>query len=172
MSAAMREILYRAKRKTEEWVYGVPLFDLADCSFKRNGKCAWHNGELLTFFAWVDELHEYDEIEVQHETVGQCTGLTDKNGVRIFEGDIVRTETEKEYENYRFEVRFGLCGGEKNVEHEVGYIGFFFDVISDSKWIKSSIRKDPVYFLNAYPVSVIGNIHDNPELLEVKDETE
>lgn len=74
-----REILFKAKRAdTKEWVEGYPVFDFADCSLKRRGKCACeHNGELLCFYGWIDELHEYGEIEVIPETVCQYTGLND-----------------------------------------------------------------------------------------------
>lgn len=114
-----------------------------------------HNGD----YAIVDLNDRYNG--VIPETVGRCTSLTDKNSKMIFEGDILQTG------EYRFTVKFGKCGGVKNVDHEVGYIGFYVIPIGkDSElFIESGVRTDILYWLNAYEVYVIGNIHDNSELI-------
>lgn len=95
----MREILFKAKRLSDgEWVEGYPVYDRADCTLKRQGKCQCaHDGSLITFFGWIDNLYEYDEVEVDPATVCQYTGLTDKNGKKIFEGDIVTTDLKRPY---------------------------------------------------------------------------
>lgn len=161
--AMEHEILFRGKRiDNGEWVYGVPLFDWAPCSLKCKNQ---HKGELLTFFGWDDCYHEYDEFEINPATVGQYTGLTDKNGVKIFEGDIVSANNKFFRELYRFVVKFGLCGGTENVDFAVGYPCFFFEEITDTIPEEFIMRKDPLYFLNAYECKVIGNIYNNPELL-------
>lgn len=86
----MREILFKAKRLDGEWVEGYPVYDRADCTLKRRGKCQCiHDGSLIAFFGWIDNLHEYDEVEVDPSTVCEYTGITDKNGMKIFEGDII-----------------------------------------------------------------------------------
>ena len=84
-----REILFRGKRTDNgEWVYGYPVgwqneggdISIVDSRF---GACIDESGNLMM-------LEAPFVTKVDPATVGQCTGLTDKNGKRIFEGDIVR----------------------------------------------------------------------------------
>lgn len=151
----MREILFRGKRIDKgEWTEGY--------LFKQ-----WNR----TFLLWGMTGDIPNMTEVIPETVGQFTGLTDKNGKKIFEGDIVKItyndrltrRLEKEdYESYMKE--FCL------VEQVVFYKGAFCS--------KVEIENMPLYRplgFDLYAKSmlkefeIIGNIHDNPELLEVEE---
>lgn len=103
-------------------------------------------------------------VEIIPETLGGCTGATDKNGKSIFDGDIIQAG------GLKFIVKFGNCGGVKNVDHEVGYIGFYVMPIGVDDVANNITRTDIMYWLNAYDALVIGNIHDNPELLQESQE--
>lgn len=136
----MREILFRGKRKDNgEWVYG----DLV--------KCMTDNGECIGI---KDTIYEVNTNRcnltpniVIPETIGQFTGLTDKNGKKIFEGDIV-----------------------KSFEYDDTYIIRYFD---DENYPAFDCVPDVplcecnglAFLVNTEGCEVIGNIHDNPELL-------
>ena len=129
----MREILFRGKRKDNgEWVYG---------NYGFNDTFTAENHYIFQNKAW--------EYFVDPATVGQFTGLTDKNGKRVFEGDILAM---KGMEKLIIEgvVRYGTF----NCTCCHGVYGWFVD--------GGDIREAE------YMREVIGNIHDNPELLEVQ----
>lgn len=129
----MREILFRGKCKTDnEWLYGFPYV-----TRKNAVKINWY----------CSEFGSMRTDEVDPETVGQYTGLTDKNGVRIFEGDIVHCVSKLDSADMViiFECgQFRMILAEKYHEYQtnVGY-----------------------YDINCFAKEVIGNIHDNPKLL-------
>lgn len=140
----MREILFRGK----------PLGDL-------HGKFIYGSlGVLDTDLCAIYHCFEFkdDEMELVYiNTVGQYTGLTDKNGKKIFEGDIVTyDDAEADYEGYHDNV-FLNCG-------EVGisaWDGIYFtnrQIVEMSDLYESETMVD---------CEIIGNIYDNPELLEV-----
>lgn len=123
----MRDYLFRGKRKDNgEWVEG--------CFLDKNNIGIFH-----------DDTEESDctihIFSVIPETVGQYTGLTDKNGKKIFEGDILD----------------GLCGLHK-VYFDAGFVCYDWENISGKP--KESFSG----FADDY--EIIGNIHDNPELLK------
>jgi len=142
----MREILFRGKRKdNKEWVDGwlyvhePPL----QCHYPKNYVEESKKYYILqTAFAdWnMERLVEF--FEVIPATVGQFTGLLDKNGVKIFEGDIVAVS---------------IVSPTMTTNMLVQWEGSGF-------WLVDAGRS---YMPNKNFREVIGNIHDNPELLEV-----
>ena len=129
----MREILFRGKRiDNGDFVFGMPwIFEDHACI------CPWDKG-----------MCKYDTgyypVPVIPETVGQYTGLTDKNGKRIFEGDIVKARQERNLDECR-----------------VGYEnGAFVLYPQNGKIYERTLWE---YWYNDWDVEVIGNIHDSPE---------
>lgn len=132
----MREILFRGKRVDNgKWAFGN-LIKNTDCSFiaepveySNIGYC----GECGVPFP--------ECFEVIPETVGQFTGLTDKNGSKVFEGDICKT-----------------CG--KN------YLVIWDEYCWNLKDFYQSYYDYPTMAFSESEIQVIGNIHDNPDLLK------
>lgn len=145
----MREIWFRGqtRKKGEKvrldgtlidsnWVYGGVF---------PNNK----GGDFAIIYQQYPEIKKYT---VYADTVGQYTGLTDKNGKKIFEGDILRRTLKGYYPDisYIFKIVFVPV---KAVFAAVDIGGGSVNFISE-------------YINNKYEIDVIGNIHDNPELLE------
>ena len=157
----MREIIFRGKRiDNGEWAYGWPFADAADCSLKKAGKCQCpHDGSEYFIVEWDDDFHEYEERQVIPNTVGQYTGLKDKHGKRIFEGDMIKPfddEVDKMVVEFHHG-QFLLClFGERGYMAEYGW---------EEEGNYGCFEAEP---LSSYghDIEVIGNIHDNPELLE------
>lgn len=129
----MREILFRGKRTDNgTWTCGY-LF------------CIWERAYLC----WGTTNNVPNMKEVIPETVCQFTGLYDKNGRKIFEGDIVKGKVH-ELNGYR--VRKGVIE-----YHDTGFI-MNLKPNSDSGYDQKNVP---------FEREVIGNVFDNPELLEV-----
>ena len=126
----MREILFRGKTESGEFAQGYYLETLR-----------YNN------LHWIWNGKEY--VKVDPSTIGQFTGLTDKNGKKIFEGDIVTACDDVTFSPFEF----GITG--KVVYDECAF------------FIEPKDVMETEYLFNECAVyEVIGNIHDNPELLE------
>ena len=142
----MREILYRGQtRKKGEKVRldGIPV----DGNWVYGG-VAQFNEERAIIYQTEPEFHKFS---VYADTVGQYTGLTDKNGVRVFEGDILSAHFD---ESYPDDETLLLVGNN-------GYAFTLKEEDSDPEMIENS---DMRFFDETFVV--IGNVHDNPELLK------
>lgn len=139
----MREIKFR----------GIPLF----------GK-GFVYGHYRNYICEGKIIHEITSNEngttrynVKEETIGQYTGLTDKNGTEIYEGDILKTKYKDKYI-----VKFGVV----DIECEPPYFsnkvcGFYLERVT--------LNKNFDHFDMAEFMEIIGNIYENPELLEKGD---
>lgn len=137
-----REILFRAKRLDNgEWAEGY---------VSKPGFTDVEGNIESYFFNVVDELGWISECEVFAETVCEYTGLADKNGRKIFERDIVKREM------------FGGFSFGEVVWLDVGFCGFELKTDITSYY---PIGKDE-YTGKSDSDEVVGNIFDNPELLE------
>lgn len=138
----MREILFRAKAinrypdreyrtnyKNGAWVYGLVT--------------AMYDDSFPNLPAEMKNIDGISDIDVDHRTIGQYTGLTDKNGVKIFEGDIIR------YGDTIHKVVFEQRNG-------TAYFGLVYSPIETLPFGQ---------YQDLQQLEVIGNIYDNPELI-------
>lgn len=131
-----REIIFRGRDiETGKWMYSTPFLGMLDTM----------TPAIVAHPGLVDEKNIYYSIgrAVDLDTIGQFTGVTDKNGVYIFEGDVVNILCENE--------EVGVIKWEEDTARFIiSAEGFFADF-------------DNYY---GHDLEVIDNIHDNPELLE------
>ena len=148
----MREILFRGKRlQGGNWVEGYFFKSDINKRERESGKATLIFTPDCDTFITVPECH--NSFMVVSDTVGQYTGLKDKNGKRIFEGDIV-AQNWYDYDEPR--------------DDSFGKVVF---CEYDCSFSVMDVNKDgfmPLGRCGSYhwEVEVIGNIHDNPELLK------
>ena len=136
----MREILFRGKTILHnKWVEGA--FSMKDCDSPF--------GEMVDNPSIIKYEEPYSGFwnRVYPETVGQFTGLTDMNGKKIFEGDIVHVHDCL----LRCDAPYHEFDGV--IEYKNGSFVIVSEPMTHYRWLD-------------YDVTVLGNIHDNPELLE------
>ncbi len=153
----MREILFRGKTQHPcgEWIYGSLLTNYPCCKNEVD--------EIVKEYHIIDgKAKELKMVQVIPKTVGQYTGLTDKNGKKIFDGDLLNgfqyPFLKDNAHNYFAEVvwfenspAFGLYTHKHPLSAVRGISEGNCDYMEDfdsSQW------------------EIIGNIHDNPELLK------
>jgi len=141
----VRNTLFRGqKQDSNEWVEGslikdvfYPVGDFHCIPYILNVK------GLDNFDCWEDLDDDYGIYRVKSETVGEYTGLTDKNGKKIFEGDIVKDFDKNRNYLVRFQAACWMLENNGNWE-------FLGDRVQN--------------YMHNCPLEVIGNIYDNPEL--------
>lgn len=133
----MREILFRGKRLDNgEWVYGL-LCRVGDT------------------YANIRRMDTEVLYSVLTNTIGQFTGLTDKNGKKIFEGDVLNVHDQiPMFDGYNTD--------------EIIYNGKVMYIKNQGMYVcEGNNDGNALCALNLDECEVIGNIHDNPEMLEV-----
>ena len=135
----MREILFHGKRADNgEWVEGDLL------------QTRYHSGHIE--YQIMPQTPVSSTVPVLPETVGQYTGLTDRNGKRIFEGDI--------------------CKFKRFNDVHIGKVVFNVTTASFIMWYQPIVgaygeKATQKMLLSVCDnIEVVGNIHDNPELME------
>lgn len=147
----MREIKFRGKRlENGEWVYGdlvqiegsyIYDYDIGDNGVEQK--------PILSQIKW----------NVNPKTVGQYTGLKDSNGREIYEGDIVIVGPK--------EIALDKWTKPSPVIYQAG--GYLVSHSDENTWLCAYAGDTQENFPYLFTCEVIGNIYDNPELLEVKD---
>lgn len=154
----MREILFRGKRidnyvndksidyvekDAREWVYG-------DIIHRRYYK----NTDIVVIRTEDSGFDNYSDYEVDPETVGQYTGLTDKNGRKIFEGDICNISIPRIDGGFNRHNKC-LCSYEDGMYKFSSYSDIYF-CMGNGYGYPDTCHQN---------IEVIDNIHDNPKLL-------
>jgi len=141
----MRQIEFRAKDENGFWVYG---------SLVVRSRAYGTKSSILEMT--IDPTEPDKEHDVKYQTIGQFTGLLDKNGVKIWDGD----KFQDVFSDNIGVVKFGAyhhCFDDKRLIEFGSHVGFYVD------FENGAIRKDLDYW--AKNREVVGNIHDvNPQV--------
>lgn len=139
----MREIKFRGLTEKGEWGYGFLAREDMIWYWSSPGS----DGGILKATG-IGGVRFYNEYTIDPKTVGQYTGLKDKDGTEIYEGDIVLEDGNK------IVVKYGEQEHEENYGDKIHYLGFNLTLAYG--------------YPNAHQreIEVIGNIYENPELLE------
>lgn len=145
----MREILFKAKRTDNgEWVEGA-LFD---------GEQYCVIGQQIKFSPDIENECKIVGYRVERDTICQYTGLTDKNGQKIWENDIVCYHGEGDFKPCSV-VKYGEYDNMGNMDC---YLGFYMDWFNE----RICLRKDIGFWAKEREIEVIGNVFDNAELVK------
>lgn len=126
----------------------IPRFRAWDIVYKKMEDVDilnWDNGKIDFIGDGITYIRKPDKIKLM-----QSTGLTDKNGKEIFEGDILSIETDEE-----------------NVKVSVFWDSKHALFMFESKKYNEKEALAELFEDNSYPFKIIGNIYENPELIEV-----
>lgn len=149
----MRDIKFRGKEvDTGKWVYGGLFKEPAppQCFEKTLEDKYWIVYPNPRYMPDWNLSYEMVRTDIEKETIGQYTGLKDKNGKEIYEGDIVFIKGETE-----------LLDIKGKVEYSNTFAQF---IITNTGSIVN--ETEPLGDYEVEDIEVIGNIYDNPELLE------
>lgn len=146
----MRDIIFRGKKAGANiWLYGQYYSYYKKRKKKQGNEVVQEEKEEVPC---IYENEEPSGTEIAPETLGQFTGLYDKEGFPIYEGDIVRVADKDDYVR-TVEYKnggFGFLSWDKNHWYP---FGFHWEIVIDSK-------------SRCIDIEVIGNIHDNPEIMK------
>ena len=162
----MREILFRAKgievNDKDKWYEGSYLtMNKTTYCFKEDYDSDPGNTEHFIVFDQMTDWglpNRHMKADINPDTLCQFTGLYDKNCRRIFEGDIVRVP--ELTTNTIGIIRFGRY--RTGDQPEPYHLGFWVDFANDDL-----LRNDIGFWADCRYMEVVGNIFDNPELMEV-----